>query len=564
MSPSFDERRENFGSAAGSDFTRRDFLKGSVAAGVVAGGSLGAFYFGYGQATGSPVRVGILGTGDQGGVLIGAINPAYLQIKAIADIRPYSVYRAFHGDHSSPENAVARPGLLTKFGWHSQQQARRHVKVYDDQHGGYEGLINNARSDGIEAVIIALPLHLHAPAVTAAMKAGLHVFTEPLMARTVLECKELARTARDTGRYLAVGYQRQYNILYADAIDAIRRGTLGQVHYVRAQYHRGSLPGQDPWAPPLPAKVKPDDSLAQALAKDLADYQGRLAKAQTAKELELWSMLIAQKKAQMADEILKDKAKDFGYSDQQIKDASGKPYDRPALEELIRWRLWERTGGGLMAELGSQQLDVATSFIAAAHGGRPQYPLNVSAAANRAVFSSDRDVEDHVFCILEYPAPGFDPKDPIAGRKKIGVQYASIGGNGFGGYGEIIYGSRGTYILEREQEWSIARTGGVSTVKATAAGSGPTLSTQASVSAAATKTKEAVSLGFTEELEHWAWCIRHPAAENQPRCGPAEAVAAAVIALTAKQAARQGQRKDFHKEWFDIQNDATPESPEGA
>ncbi len=30
---------------------------------------------------------------------------------------------------------------------------------------------------------------------------------------------------------------------------------------------------------------------------------------------------------------------------------NGQP--RTALEELIRWRLWNRTGGGLMAELGS-------------------------------------------------------------------------------------------------------------------------------------------------------------------------------------------------------------------
>jgi predicted dehydrogenase len=212
-----------------------------------------------------------------------------------------------------------------------------------------------------------------------------------------------------------------------------------------------------------------------------------------------------------------------------------------------------------MAELGSHQLDAAAGFIAAAQGGEPPHPLNVAGAANRAVFSSGRDVEDHVFCILEYPAPGYDPKDPIAGRKKIGVQYASIGGNAFGGYGEIIYGSRGTYLLEGEQEWSIARSGGTSTVKAAAAGSGPTLSTQASVSATATKTKETISLGFTEELEHWAWCIRNPAAENQPRCGPQAALANAVIALAAQQAARQGERKEFQKEWLDIHSDATPE-----
>ena len=113
-------------------------------------------------------------------------------------------------------------------------------------------------------------------------------------------------------------------------------------------------------------------------------------------------------------------------------------YNRPAIEELIRWRLWDRTGAGLMAELGSHQLDAASIFIAAAHGGQKQHPLSVAAAGNRPLFPPDRDCEDHVYCIFEFPAPGYDPKDRSPSAKKIGVQYASINGNGFGGYGETV------------------------------------------------------------------------------------------------------------------------------
>ncbi len=29
-----------------------------------------------------------------------------------------------------------------------------------------------------------------------------------------------------------------------------------------------------------------------------------------------------------------------------------------------------------------------------------------------------------------------------------------------------------------------------------------------------------VSRGYTEELEHWAWCIRNPDPANVPRCHP--------------------------------------------
>ena len=65
--------------------------------------------------------------------------------------------------------------------------------------------------------------------------------------------------------------------------------------------------------------------------------------------------------------------------------------------------------------------------------------------------------------------------------------------------------------------------------------------------------------GFTEELEHFAWCIRHRSPENLPRCHPKVALADAVTSLVAQSAARKGARVDFQKEWFDIDDDATPE-----
>ena len=70
-----------------------------------------------------------------------------------------------------------------------------------------------------------------------------------------------------------------------------------------------------------------------------------------------------------------------------------------------------------------------------------------------------------------------------------------------------------------------------------------------------------ISRGYTEEIEHWAWCIRNPAPENQPRCHPKVALADAVIALTTNIAIRNPQhsRIEFKKEWFDIDSDETPE-----
>ncbi len=551
------------------DCSRRDFIKGSVATGVVLGGGLGAFYFGYDQAIGSPLRVGVIGTGDEGSVLLGAINPEFIQVCSIADIRPYNVWRAFHGDFYSEVAMATRPGLMAKYGWRTEDEARRHVKVYEREHGGYEELINSAKADGIEAVIIALPLHLHAPAAMAAMNAGLHVLTEKLMAHSVHECKEMARAASQKNRILAVGHQRHYNVLYANAADSIRRGLLGDLHYIRAQWHRGNRPGNDNWQQPMPESVKPGDKQARKLAEELKKYQAQLAAARGA-EIDVCRVRVEQVKAQISDEAVKDMAEKHGYQPPQIRDAAGKLlYDGPAIEELIRWRLWDRTGAGLMAELGSHQLDAAGIFIHAMHkahnpNAEKPHPLSVAAAADRPLFPADRDVEDHVYCIIEFPSPGYEAEDPIACRKKIGVQYTSMNGNGFGTYGEIVYGTKDTMILEWEQEMSFGAGASArsSVTVSGGAGGGPTLDTQASGAPTAVAKSGGgakVSRGYAEELEHWAWCIRHRAPENQPRCGPKVALGDAVIALTTNIAARQDTRIEFKKEWFDIESDETPE-----
>jgi hypothetical protein len=186
--------RQNYADAALA-VNRRDFLKASIATGAVATFGMGAMYFGYGEVK-DPVRIGVIGTGDEGGVLIGALNPNYVQVVAICDIRPSSVHRGFHGDWASPSSLAARKGLMAVYGWSTEDEARNHVQVYTD----YRDLLKNS---DVEGVIIALPLHLHAPVACAALAAGKHVLTEKLMAHNIAQCKVMARTAESTKLHLA-------------------------------------------------------------------------------------------------------------------------------------------------------------------------------------------------------------------------------------------------------------------------------------------------------------------------------------------------------------------------
>ena len=537
--------KDNFTDVVG--VTRRDFLTGTLAAGLATGAGLGSLYFGYGKSVGNPLRVGVLGTGDEGSVLIGAHNPDYLNVVGIADIRPYNIFRGFHGDVSSASALAARPGLMSKYKWSTEDAARKQVKVYQD----YEDLLADKN---IEAVIIALPLHLHAEASIKAMRAGKHVLTEKLMGHSIHECKEMGRVAKEAGKILATGHQRHYSILYDNAVHTIGKARLlGELHSIRAQWHRGNLPGKDSWKSPLP-----DD---ESLAKRLMGWKKDLETAKPA-DIDGLTKKIAQLDAQIADTAI-DAAK-HGYTQMTLPDGSA----RSPMEELIRWRLWNRTGGGLMAELGSHQLDAAGIFVSAMHGeGKKVKPLTVTAVGNRSLFPADREIDDHVYCMYEYPAPGYAEDK----NKKIVVTYSSINGNGFGGYGEVVLGTKGTLVLEQEQDVMLYKDSakdtrvtvgkakdGTPTLDTTESGGGGGYAASGPGGAAAAPP----SRGYTEEMEHWAWCIRNPSPENQPRCKPDVAIADAVIALVSNIALANPttqSRIEFKPEWFDIASDETPE-----
>ena len=130
-------------------------------------------------------------------------------------------------------------------------------------------------------------------------------------------------------------------------------------------------------------------------------------------------------------------------------------------------------------------------------------------------------------------------------------------------------GTKGTLILKTEQELMVYKDQDTSSkISVTDDKGGPTMDTQASGAAGAVA-KAAdyagpVSRGYAEEIEHWAWCIRHRAPENLPRCTPEVAMGDAIIALTtnvalARSARGEGGYVYFKEEWFDVDNDETPD-----
>ena len=100
------------------------------------------------------------------------------------------------------------------------------ARVYTD----YQELIK----EDLDAVYVLTPNNAHAPVTIAALKAGKHVMCEKPMAKTYAEAKEMAETARQTGKILTIGYQNRYrgDSLYLKK--ACENGDLGEIYYAKA------------------------------------------------------------------------------------------------------------------------------------------------------------------------------------------------------------------------------------------------------------------------------------------------------------------------------------------
>lgn len=101
-----------------------------------------------------------------------------------------------------------------------------------------------------------------------------------------------------------------------------------------------------------------------------------------------------------------------------------RPVADPKLERLINWRMYREYSGGLMAEFGSHQIDVANWAVGAE-------PVAVIGAGGIDYWKVGRETCDNVQAIFEYPG----------GQKLL---YSSILSNAHHGFSEQILGDQGS------------------------------------------------------------------------------------------------------------------------
>ena len=169
------------------------------------------------MAEGKParIRLGMVGGGNE--AFIGAVH----RIASRIDDRYELVAGALS---STPERAQASgraPGLAPD-------------RTYDDftEMAKREGRLKN----GIEAVAIVTPNHMHAPVAKEFIRRGIHVICDKPLTATLPEAKKLAKTAANSGVIFALTHNYTGYPMARQARAMIANGDLGDIRVVQVEY----------------------------------------------------------------------------------------------------------------------------------------------------------------------------------------------------------------------------------------------------------------------------------------------------------------------------------------
>ena len=182
-------------------------------------------------AAGQRVRLGIIGTGDRGRALMRNImKTRNCTVAAICDD---------YEPHLAKAREIAGAGVPS-FADHRALLAAK----------------------DLDAVVIATPLDMHARHTAASFDAGLHVWCEKAMARTIADCGAMITKAQSSGKVLQIGHQRMFHPTYLNALKRVKAGEIGEITQVRASWHRNNS-----WRRSVPAGI-PDRQINWRLYRD--------------------------------------------------------------------------------------------------------------------------------------------------------------------------------------------------------------------------------------------------------------------------------------------------------
>lgn len=216
-------------------------------------------------------------------------------------------------------------------------------------------------------------------------------------------------------------------------------------------------------------------------------------------------------------------------------------------ERLLNWRLYRDYSHGLMAELGSHQIDVTNWFLGA-------HPVAVVGIGGIDFYKDGREVYDNVQVVFEYPG----------GQK---LTYQSIQTNAYDDYSEQFMGPKGTLVVSeaagksmmfREQsaeEFEFAKLsqsktkiGGKEAILLDAGAT--TKQDKREKTAGQTLASSGVSKNnWALSLEDWVDCIR---TNRKPFCDGRIGLADTACVIAANKAMDEGKRVVLTEDMFHV------------
>ena len=161
------------------------------------------------------IRLGMVGGGE--GAFIGAVHRMAARLDGHYDLVAGAL-------SSTPEKALRSAQALGL-------DPRRSYPDYETM-----ARAEARRKDGIEAVAIVTPNHVHVPAARAFLKRGIHVICDKPLATSLKEAQSLAAAAAKSSAILAVTYNYTGYPMVRQASEMIAAGELGVVRVVQVEY----------------------------------------------------------------------------------------------------------------------------------------------------------------------------------------------------------------------------------------------------------------------------------------------------------------------------------------
>ncbi|MBI3118119.1 MAG: Gfo/Idh/MocA family oxidoreductase [Candidatus Hydrogenedentes bacterium] len=220
----------------GTEFTRRNFMKG---AGAAAGVMIATGFSPFSYAQNEKVRLGVIGTGGQGNIHIrgGLAGTPDVIIIATCDIyEPHQRAGQFYAWSSNAK-------LVDFDGWNEPDKipaAQKALIKAAHKPTAYYEYKEMLEKEQLDAVLIATPLDTHYQITMDCLDADKFVFCEKTMCYTIEMARNVVQKAHEKGKFVQVGHQRRYNPEYNLAMEMARKGDIGRINHIDMQWHRNN------------------------------------------------------------------------------------------------------------------------------------------------------------------------------------------------------------------------------------------------------------------------------------------------------------------------------------